>query len=154
MTIRVLALAALVSAPLSAHAQTAPPTTRQLPAEQQAIESAMVDSAAGWNAGDVGRFMRVYSDTPETSFVTAQGLVRGKPAMIERYKAHYDFTDAAKRGTLTFVTLDFRLLDATHALYIGRYTLSYTGGKTQSGPASLVFAKETTGWHIIADHSS
>lgn len=150
-------LFALLFVPLSVQVQTTQatlPTAQHLSAEQQAIESAMADSAAGWNAGDIGRFMRVYSDTPETSFVTAQGLVRGKPAMIERYKAHYDFTDVAKRGILTFATLDFRLLDATHALYIGRYTLSYAGGKTQSGPTSLVFAKEATGWHIIADHSS
>lgn len=125
-----------------------------MPAQERAIITAMEDSAAGWNAGDVNRFMAVYSETPETSFVTADGLVRGKPAMIARYKAKYDFSDAAKRGTLTFQTLDFRLLDPSHALYIARYTLTYADGKTASGPTSLVFAKEKTGWHIIADHSS
>lgn len=80
--------------------------------------------------------------------------MRGKAAMIARYREKYDFGDPAKRGVLTFQTLDFRLLDPTHALYIARYTLTYPDGKTQSGPTSLVFAKEAKGWHIIADHSS
>ena len=50
--------------------------------DQAAVEAAMADSAAGWNAGDVDRFMAIYSDAPEASFVTADGLVRGKAAML------------------------------------------------------------------------
>lgn len=123
-------------------------------AEQVAVEAAMTDSAIGWNGGDLARFMAVYSDAPETSFVTKEGVLRGKAVMSERYRTKYDFANAAKRGVLTFETLDFRLLDPTHAIYIGRYTLTYVDGKAQSGPTSLVFAKETGGWKIIADHSS
>jgi uncharacterized protein (TIGR02246 family) len=121
---------------------------------QQAIERAMTESAAGWNAGDVERFMAIYSAAPETSFVVKDGLIRGKPAMIARYRERYDFSDAAKRGTLTFKTLDFRQLDPDHALYIGRYLLTYPDGKTASGPTTLIFAREHRGWRIIADHSS
>lgn len=124
------------------------------PPEKYAVEAAMTASAAGWNKGDVNAFMAVYSDGPQTSFVTKEGLLRGKAAMITRYKARYSFDDSAKRGVLTFKTLDFRLLDATHALYIGQYLLTYPNGKTATGPTSLIFAKETGGWKIIADHSS
>lgn len=121
--------------------------------DQVAIEAAMADSAAGWNAGDVDRFMAVYSDAPEASFVTADGLVRGKPAMIARYRARYDFADAAKRGVLSFKTLDYRPLGPAHALFIARYTLTYADGRTVSGPTSLVFHREKRGWKIVADHS-
>lgn len=124
------------------------------PPEKHAVEAAMTASAAGWNKGDVNAFMAVYSDAPTTSFVTKEGLLRGKAAMITRYKARYSFDDPAKRGVLTFNTLDFRLLDATHALYIGQYLLTYPNGKTATGPTSLIFAKEASGWKIIADHSS
>ena len=124
------------------------------PSARQAIEKAMTESAAGWNAGDVERFMAVYSAAPQTSFVVKDGLIRGKPAMIARYREKYDFADPAKRGTLTFTTLDFRQLDPTHVLYIGRYLLTYPGGKTTSGPTTLIFAHERGGWRIIADHSS
>lgn len=131
----------------------AAPAAAQSP-EQAAVEQAMTASAAGWNQGDVAAFMAVYSDDPATSFVTADGLLRGKAAMTARYKTRYSFDDAAKRGVLTFKTLDFRLLDPGHALYIGQYLLTYPGGKTQTGPTTLIFAKEAGGWKIIADHSS
>ncbi len=124
------------------------------PHEKHAVEAAMTASAAGWNKGDVNAFMAVYSEAPETSFVTREGLLRGKAAMITRYKARYSFDNPAKRGVLTFTTLDLRLLDPTHALYIGQYLLTYPDGKTATGPTSLIFAKEAGGWKIIADHSS
>ncbi len=122
--------------------------------EQRAVVAAMTDSAAGWNAGNMDRFMAVYSDAPDTSFVTSHGLLRGKAVMIARYREKYGFDDPAKRGTLTFTTLDFRLLDPTHALYIGQYLLTFPGGKTATGPTTLVFVREKGGWKIIADHSS
>ena len=134
-------------------ATLASPIAAREAAPQRAIELAMAASAAGWNAGDVDRFMGVYSNAPETSFVTADGLIRGKPAMIARYRAKYDFTDAARRGVLSFTTLDWRPLGPGHALYIARYTLTYPDGKTVSGPTSLVFRREKAGWKIIADHS-
>jgi len=124
------------------------------PPEKHAVERAMMASAAGWNKGDVGTFMAVYSNAPATSFVTKEGLLRGKAAMTARYKTRYSFDDPAKRGVLTFKTLDFRLLDPKHALYIGQYLLTYPDGKTATGPTSLIFAKEAGGWKIIADHSS
>ncbi len=131
----------------------ATPAAAAASSEQKAVEAVMTDSAAGWNAGDLGRFMAVYSAGPATSFVTKQGVIRGKAAMAERYRTRYDFANAEKRGTLTFETLDFRMLGTRHAIYIAQYKLTYPDGKTQSGPTSLVFAHEAGGWKIIADHS-
>jgi uncharacterized protein (TIGR02246 family) len=122
--------------------------------DRVAIDAAMAASVSGWNAGDVERFMSVYSTGPETSFVAGEGLVRGKAAMAARYRAKYDFADPAKRGTLTIDRLDYRPLGPGYALYIGRYTLRYPDGHSASGPTSLVFHHEAGGWKIIADHSS
>ena len=135
-------IAIVLAAPAVAH-----------PPEKHAVEAAMADSAAGWNSGNLARFMDVYADAPDTSFVTKEGVLRGKAVMSERYRTRYDFANAAKRGVLTFQTLDFRLLGPRHAIYIARYTLTYADGKTQSGPTSLVFVKGKGGWKIIADHS-
>ena len=132
----------------------AAPAAAKLSSQQVAVEAAMTDSAAGWNAGDLERFMRIYSVAPDTSFVTKQGLVHGKAAMAARYRKNYDFDHPGARGVLTFATLDYRQLDLTHALYIGRYSLTGQDGKVQSGITSLVFRKESAGWRIIADHSS
>lgn len=119
-----------------------------------AIDAAMAESVAGWNAGDVQRFMQIYSDDADTSFVQGEGLVRGKAAMTARYRAKYDFADPAKRGSLTIERLDYRPLGPGYALYIGRYTLRYPDGHSASGPTSLVLHQEAGGWKIIADHSS
>ncbi len=123
-------------------------------ADQKAIEAVMADSAKGWNAGDVNRFLGSYSNAPDTSFVTEEGLVRGKAAMLARYNAKYNFADPAKRGALSFETMDFRLLDQTHALYIARWILTYPNGTSAKGYTSLLMAREAQGWRIIADHSS
>lgn len=123
-------------------------------ADRRAIDAAMAESVAGWNAGDVSRFMDVYSEDAATSFVAGDGLVRGKTAMTARYRAKYDFSDAAKRGALTIERLDYRPLGPGYALYIGRYTLRYADGHSASGPTSLVLHHEAGGWKIIADHSS
>ena len=50
--------------------------------------------------------------------------------------------------------LDFRLLDPTHALYVGRWALAYPNGTSAKGYTSLLMALEPGGWRIIADHSS
>lgn len=133
---------------------SAEPAADKPSADQRAVEAVIADSALGWNAGDVERFMASYSDAPETSFVTEQGLVRGKAAMLARYRAKYDFADPAKRGRLTFESVDYRPLDPTHALYIGRWILTYPDGKVVQGYTSLLMGRETAGWRIIADHSS
>ncbi len=138
--------------PLAALICCAPATAAE--DARTAIDRVMADSVAGWNAGDVDRFMACYSTARTASFVTARGLVRGKPAMIANYRKSYDFSDPAKRGTLRIDRIDFRPLGANHALYIGRFELTYPGGKTDSGYTTLVLAKEAAGWRIIADHSS
>lgn len=136
--------------------EAATPDASQAPSVAD-IEAAMADSAAGWNSGDMDRFLAIYSEAPETSFVGSGGLVRGKAAMEDRYRAAYDWSqdNPAERGELSFETEDFRALGSDHALYIGRYTLTYPDGREPaSGLTSLVFTWEDGTWKIVADHSS
>ena len=117
------------------------------------IMAAMLDSAAGWSAGDLGRFMAVYAE--DATFVTGDGLVRGRAAIAARYAPRFAADAAARRGTLTFEEIDFRAIDATHALLIARYRLKFEGKADQTGPTSLLFEKRPgAGWKIVADHSS
>ncbi len=118
---------------------------------QTAIVAAMEASAAGWSSGDMRRFLAVYAD--DAVFVTKQGLVRGKAAIAARYDKSYG-KDAAKRGRLSFRTLGFRRVDATHQMLWARWMLDYPGGKQDSGVTSLLFERQTGGWKIVSDHSS
>lgn len=123
------------------------------------IEVAMAASAAGWNSGDVDRFLAIYSDDPATSFVGSSGVSRGKAGIRATYLKKYTGQfgadrDPAKMSKLSFTFDDFRMVGADHALLIARWTLVTGDGKTVTGMTSLLFRKEAGGWRIIADHSS
>lgn len=128
-------------------------------ATRAAIETAMRDSAAGWDAGDVDRFLAVYSDEPATSFTTARGIERGRANIRARYLATYTGqfgpTAGPARTRLSFTFDDLRLIGADHALLIARWKLDAPAtGKSDTGMTSLVFRREAGGWKIVADHSS
>ncbi|MDF7777134.1 DUF4440 domain-containing protein [Sphingomonas sp. AOB5] len=133
-----------------------------LPATAQdarsAIEAGMTDSAAGWDGGDVDRFLKIYSDDPATSFTGAKGIARGKPAVRARYLASYPEQFGPNRNSgatrLSFTFEDFRMLGDGHALLTARWKLVDAGGKELTGMTTLVFRHEAGGWKIIADHSS
>ncbi len=137
---------ALIAATAAAAAAAA---AAPVPAET-AIRQAMEASAAGWNAGDLARFMDVYAD--DAVFVTPKGLLRGKPAIADKYRPSFRGVGNA-RGTLSFAFLEMRGIDPRHAMLFARWTL--TGpSTTESGMTTLVFARRGTAWQIIADHSS
>lgn len=118
---------------------------------QHAVEAALADSAAGWNRGDVPRFLALYAD--DAVFVTRQGLVRGRAAIAARYDRGYG-KDPAKRGQLSFRLLGQRAIDPAHRMLWARWTLTYPGGRRQSGMTSLVFERRGAAWKVVADHSS
>lgn len=133
--------------------QTAAPAV-SAPVARAEIEAVMRDSAAGWNAGDLDRFMGVYADDPGTSFLTVDGLIRGKAAITARYAPSFR-TGGNARGTLDFEFLDFRMAGPDHALLSARYRLTpaKAGGMVEQGPTSVLFERTAAGWRIVADHS-
>jgi uncharacterized protein (TIGR02246 family) len=124
------------------------------------IEAAMFDSAKGWDAGDVDRFLAIYSDDPATSFTTSRGVARGKEGIRARYLVTYAKQFGAMRSAaptrLSFTFEELRPVGAGHVLLIARWKLVAPGdeAKAQTGMTSLLFRKEVGGWKIVADHSS
>jgi uncharacterized protein (TIGR02246 family) len=133
--------------------QGAAPAT-SAPVARVEVEAVMRDSAAGWNTGDLDRFMAIYADDPATSFLTKDGLIRGKAAITARYAPSFK-TGGNARGTLDFEFLDFRMAGPDHALLSARYRLTpaKAGGVVEQGPTSLLFRHTSAGWRIVADHS-
>lgn len=136
--------AALALSPMAVHA-AAPAAD---PAEA-AIRAVMLDSAAGWDAGDLDRFMAIYA--PDAVFVTGKGLVKGKPAIADNYRKSFT-AGANSRGKLRFDFLDLKRIGDRRILF-ARWNLS-GGAKTESGMTTLVFERRADGWKIVADHSS
>ena len=120
-------------------------------AVRAAIMAEMQKSAAGWNSGDLNRFMGVYAS--DARYVTAGGVVAGRSAIAKRYAK--SFADGGNvRGKLSFAPLYWRSMDARHMLLTARWTLTPKAGKAQQGMTTLLFEKRDAGWRIVVDHSS
>ncbi|MEP7007973.1 MAG: SgcJ/EcaC family oxidoreductase [Sphingomonas bacterium] len=133
--------------------QTDRPMAASAATAQAGVAAAMDDSAAGWNAGNLERFVAVYA--PDATFVTEKGLVRGRAAIADRYRP--SFTGGAnKRSKLSFETLGSRIVSPTHLLLWARWTLTPadTAAKDDTGMTTLLFERGPEGWRIISDHSS
>lgn len=119
---------------------------------QAAIEAAMADSAAAWNAGDLARFMAVYA--PDAVYVAGDEVARGREAISARYAKSFTI-GGNRRGRLSFQPVAWRTLSAVHMLHVARWTLTPTdGAKPRTGMTTLLFERRKEGWRIIADHSS
>ncbi len=142
MSVIVMGLAAIV-APAPAPAAT----------PQADIEAAMTASAAGWNAGDLDRFMAVYA--PDAIYAAGGKLTRGKPAIAALYQKSFA-TGGNTRGKLTFQPMAWRTISNVHHLLVARWTLTPAAGagKVETGLTTLLFERRKEGWRIISDHSS
>ena len=136
-----IAIMAIAAAPATVSAQDLAGT---------AIRQAMEASAAGWNAGDLARFMAVYAD--DAVFVTPKGLLRGKAAISAKYRPSFRGVGNA-RGALSFAFLEMRAIDPRHAMLFARWTLN-GATTTETGMTTLVFERRGAAWKIISDHSS
>ncbi len=146
-----LALLALTFA-VPAAAQEAPAPVR---AE---IRAALNESAAGWNSGDIERFLSVYADAATTSFVGADvvhGIAPIRRQYLETYPDRFSGRSGEGGRQLSFTFHDIRMLGRDHVLAIARWHLSSTAdAPAASGMTSLVFRRTPAGWKIIADHSN
>ena len=116
------------------------------------IEASMTTSAAGWNAGDLDRFVAVYAD--DAVFVTGKGLLRSKAEIMDHYRPSFA-VGGNKRGKLSFRMLAWRTISNVHELLIARWALTPAGGGApETGMTTLLFERREQGWRIISDHSS
>ena len=75
----------------------AAPAAAQVQSPQQAIEAEMAKSAAGWNAGDLDRFVAVY--TSDAVYAAGNELARGRAEIAARYAKSFA-NGANTRGKL------------------------------------------------------
>jgi uncharacterized protein (TIGR02246 family) len=136
------------------------PSAAQKPTtDETKIRAALTAQTEAWNRGDIDEFMKVYEDSPDTTFIGA-AIGKGYRPILERYKKGY--STQAQMGTLTFNDLDVRLLPngcgkTEIALVTGKFHLqrSERGSATKDdGIFSLVWRKGKDGWKIILDHTS
>lgn len=128
-----------------------PENSSSIPSEVFAKLSAQEKA---WNDGDIDGFMsEAYWANDSLIFLGSKGLALGYEATRSNY--HRSYPDAKSMGTLTFDILNWKPLGSRHGLMIGAWSLARDSEMSQlSGHFTLIWELQSSGWVIIADHSS
>jgi peptidoglycan/xylan/chitin deacetylase (PgdA/CDA1 family)/ketosteroid isomerase-like protein len=135
---------------------------RQARARDQ-VRALLKRQADDWNRGDLEAFCSAYDD--DAAFVAADGLTRGRAAVLDRYRRRYP--DRAAMGTLTLEVVELRdvwgpevtpLGDATPgaihgASVVARWSLRREGAPPAQGHTLLVLRRTGDAWRIVQDAS-
>lgn len=142
----------LVTALLAAVACSRPPVTAApTPAPAAAEIRAVLDStAAGWNRGDLSRYLWAYADS--ATAMGANGPERGVAAIEAQMRRGFWRTGRPLQ-VLHYEHVEVRPLGAGHALVTGQYVLTGGGQAQRTGWFTTVWARTPAGWRMIHDHS-
>lgn len=119
--------------------------------DEKAILSILSQQTTAWNQGNFDQFMVGYLHTDSLMFIGKSGITYGFDATLNNYKKSYSGAD--KMGKLSFEILHLKKLGRKHYLVVGKWSLKRTAGDV-GGYYTLTFEKQSSGWVIIADHSS
>lgn len=132
-------------------ARAEPKTATAPPAAEVQIRSLLDHQVAAWNRGDIEGFMQGYWNSPETAFVSSNGILRGWQNVLNRYRKAYP--SRAAMGHLDFSGLEITPLGPSAALVMGHWHLQRQKDAPE-GVFTLVFRRFPEGWRIINDHTS
>jgi uncharacterized protein (TIGR02246 family) len=117
------------------------------------IEAALAASNAGWNAGDLDRFVAIYLDSARTTFATPKQYLHGRAEIRAHYAAHY-FRPGVTRDSLRLEIVQVDSLGPDVANVAAFYILFRGDSTTARGPTSLLMQRIHGTWMIVHDHSS
>lgn len=117
----------------------------------EAVRAVLDAQVAAWNQGSVRDFMDGYARTDSLRFASGGNVRTGWQATLDGYERSYP--DGAAMGTLSFDSLDVRVLSPTWAVVFGRWRLD-RAADTPHGLFTLLFEKRAEGWRIVHDHTS
>jgi hypothetical protein len=141
-----------VLTPLLIACATTPQTTLDPSTARTVALTLLERGARSWNRGDLDAFMADYVDGPRTTFVTNQGVMRGRTDIRARYAPR--FAPGGVRDSLSFedVLADPLGPDVVHV--VAWYKLMRGDSLIARGPTSLVLVHDGARWGILKDHSS
>jgi uncharacterized protein (TIGR02246 family) len=131
-------------------------------AAREEVRELLATQAAAWSRGDIEAFCSAYAD--DATFLTPEGMTRGREAVLERYRKRYP--GRAAMGTLRLDVLEMRTAWGTEVTMLGdaapsrvhsvsvaaRWTLERDGGEAK-GLTLVVLGRRGTGWEIVQDAS-
>jgi len=131
-------------------AVAAPARAQVVPAADAEIRAVLDSTAAGWNRGDLSRYLWAYADT--ATAMGSNGPERGLAAIEAQMRGGFWRTGRPLQ-TLHYEHVDVRALGTDHALVTGQFVLTGGGRPDRTGWFSTVWARTAQGWRMIHDHS-
>ena len=128
------------------------PPQSELNAARDGITKTITTSAQAWNRGDLDAFMDSYEPDTTTTYISRNGILRGRAAIRAAYADR--FAPGASHGTLTFPSMEIDLVAPGVANVIGRWRLANGDSTVGAGFTSLVMRLHNNAWRIVHDHSS
>lgn len=126
------------------------------PSPEAQVAALLRMQAEAWSRGDLEAFTSVYAE--DAAFLTADGLIRGRRDVLERYRKRYP--DAAAMGKLTLEVIETRVFpsrkEAAGVSVAARWRLEYPGQadrKTAEGLTLIVLRRTAKSWEIVQDAS-
>ena len=154
---RAFAAALLIALTACSSGGTVPagePTPAAMSAAQTEIVRLLQESAAEWNRGNLDGFIHPYADSPTITYMGANGVVRGKPALRQEYASTW-FRGGRPAGQLSFSDIEVRMLGPEHALSIGKWKVVLaSNNQERTGTFSIIWQRRPEGWRMVHDHSS
>ncbi|MBU2500562.1 DUF4440 domain-containing protein [bacterium] len=115
------------------------------------ILQVMRDAEAGWNVGDLEKYMDCYWRSEKVRFAGGDKVSYGWEAVLGNYRKGYP--DRTAMGVLTFSEMDVMMLAPDAAVVFGRWRLERADDEPH-GLFTLVFRSFDGKWRIVHDHTS
>jgi uncharacterized protein (TIGR02246 family) len=136
---------------LTAACARSPAVSGPAPDHASAGIRAVLDStAAGWNRGDLSRYLWAYADS--ATAMGANGPELGVGAIEAQMRRGFWRTGRPIQS-LHYEHVEVRPLGAEHALVTGQYVLTGGGQAQRTGWFTTVWQRTPAGWRMIHDHS-
>jgi uncharacterized protein (TIGR02246 family) len=120
------------------------------PTAEAQIRAALGSTSAGWNQGDLQKYLAAYTET--ATEMGANGPEGGRSA-IERTMRQGFWKTGRPVQNLHYEHVEVRMLGEDYALVTGQFVLSGGGRPDRTGWFTTVWSRTKEGWRMIHDHS-
>jgi ketosteroid isomerase-like protein len=131
-------------------AAAAPARAQPAPGAAADIRAVLDSTAAGWNRGDLSRYLWAYVDS--ATAMGANGPEGGVPAIEAQMRRGFWKTGRPLQ-TLHYEHIVVRPLGADHALVTGQFVLTGNDRPDRTGWFTTVWTRTAEGWRMMHDHS-
>ena len=125
-------------------------SVQQMSKAEREIRAALNSTAEGWNAGDLSKYLAVY--TKDATEMLSTGPKGGVEVIEDTMKRGF-WKSGRPEQTLRYENILVRMLGKDGAVVTGQYVLTGAGKPDRSGWFTTAWIKTKDGWRMMHDHS-